>query len=319
MLNVRPSRVWLASSVLMCLLILFFVAAPRLLADEPTAQHPDDSIAEPSGAEEYTIYLPAIAGKPPTPTVANTALIPAGEFTRGCNPEVQENCHAGNSDSPHHIVYLDAFRIDKTEVTNKQYAACVAAGNCSAPSSTKARRYLPSGSVDIEYYGVTQYDNYPVIYVSWTQAKAFCAAQGKRLPTAAEWEKAARGNDSRSYPWGNTITTCSQANVLADDSGNDCPPGTPAAVGSYPSGASPYGVLDMSGNVWEWVNDWTGERYPIDRVENPQGPATGTSKFFLGGGYDQVAGNDAVYLRLFGGGVNASYYWVGFRCAYTAN
>ena len=115
--------------------------------------------------------------------------VPAGEFTMGSDSSDQAD------EKPAHTVNLDAFRIDQTEVTNKQYAACKENGGCTPPSRN-------SSSTNTSYYGNTQFDNYPVIYVNWNQAVAYCEWAGRRLPTEAEWEKAARGTDGRTYSWG---------------------------------------------------------------------------------------------------------------------
>jgi len=175
----------------------------------------------------------------PTPRAGQTRIltdgapmvfVPAGEFTMGENPV--------------HSVYLDAFWIDRFEVTNALYKNCVDAGKCSAPSDT-------SSATRSSYYGNSQYDNYPVIFVSWNDANTYCQWVGKRLPTEAEWEKAARGTDGRIFPWGNTF----DKNLVNSDEGTKH---DTTAVGSYPSNASPYGALDMAGNVEEWVADWIG-------------------------------------------------------------
>jgi len=182
----------------------------------------------------------------------------------GCDAttDVEYGCYQG--EEPLHTVYLDAFYIDKNEVTNSLYSDCVDAGECSLPSST-------SSYSRASYYDNPDFADYSVINVDWNQASAYCAWAGKRLPTEAEWEKAARGPcGTRVYSWGNQSPDCTLANFSADT--GYCV-GDTAQVGSYPAGASPYGVLDMTGNVWEWVNDWYGENYYTHSpADNPPGP-----------------------------------------------
>ena len=208
----------------------------------------------------------------PTPTlgIGSTAIsdsdgavlmyVPEGDFERR---------HVlGPSSGPVHTVYLDAYWIDRTGVTNGMYAECVEAGACEPPKDSS------SFSRD-SYYGNAAYENYPVIYVNWHNAESYCSWAGRRLPTEAEWEKAARGTDGRTYPRGEGID-CTLANYRGKDGGSDFCIGDTSEVGSYPDGASPYGALDMAGNVWEWVADWYDEDYySISSRSNPTGPSSG--------------------------------------------
>ena len=216
------------------------------------------------------------------------SYVPAGKFLMGA---VEGDVDAGLGSDPQHRVYLDAYWIDKTEVTNGQYAKCVATGACQAPKN----RWSAEGH---SYYGDSQYNNYPVMNVSWKDAQAYCAWAGRRLPSEAEWEKAARGSsDVRPYPWGDQTPTCALANFSDyDGTGHECV-GDTSAVGSYPAGASPYGALDMAGNLMEWVNDWYDySYYGISPGSAPPGPATGTVKVlrggYFGGGARQVRVDD---------------------------
>jgi formylglycine-generating enzyme required for sulfatase activity len=230
------------------------------------------------------VYLPVVS-IPSSFNPAEEILIPAGSFQMGCdssNPA--ETCY--DDEQPLHTVTLDAYFIDKYEVTNARYQACVDAGGCTAPQSVNSNTRFP-------YYGTSTYADYPVLNVTWHQASAYCAWSGKRLPTEAEWEKAARGSsDTRKYPWGdefdgNRLNFC-DANCefsWKDEAYNDGYADT-APVGSYPNGASPYGVMDMAGNVWEWVNDWYDRSYySMSPSNNPPGPATGEYRVLRGGSW----------------------------------
>jgi serine/threonine-protein kinase len=183
-------------------------------------------------------------------------------------------------EGPLHAVTLDAYWIDQTEVTNAMYALCAGAGVCQPPSNYSSRRQS-------SYYGDPQFADYPVIWVDWTSADAYCSWAGARLPTEAEWEKAARGTDERGYPWGNSPASCSLGNFVLEMSdfnvaSGECV-GDTNAVGSYLPGASPYGALDLAGNVREWVNDWfDGTYYSVSADRNPQGPTTGTYRVVRG-------------------------------------
>jgi len=217
---------------------------------------------------------------------AEMVAVPAGEFVMGNDGRYGE--------SPQHTVFLDAFWIDKYEVTNALYKKCVDAGKCSSPST--------------QYFGNPRYDNHPVVYVTWNDAAGYCAWAGKRLPTEAEWEKAARGTDGRIFPWGNTFNK----NYLnSAENGR----GEVLAVGSFPDGASPYGAMDMAGNVWEWVADWhDAEYYSTSPARNPKGPPVGTTKVIRGGAKDVDQNSARVTLRV-DPAPDTQSGTIGFRCA----
>jgi len=228
--------------------------------------------------------------------------IPAGCFDMG------DVYGGGESDEePVHEVCISAFRMDVREVMNQEYEACVVAGACTAPSDS-------SSYTRPTYYGHYVFDDYPVIHVDWFQATAYCEWAGKRLPTEAEWEYAARGGlDGARFPWGNTITG-TDANFL--DSGDNWDNDTSPVI-RFP--ANGYGLYDVAGNVWEWVNDWYSPGYYQDCVDggivkDPPGPKTGTWRGMRGGSWYDIKD----YLRVSQRGDydpgldNAN---LGFRCA----
>lgn len=212
---------------------------------------------------------------PPFPTRLSTfapdnapmMYVPEGDFTMGYD--------GATFTSPVHQVYLDAYWIDKFEVTNILYKKCMDAGKCLQPYATKSF-YRDS------YFGNSQYDNYPVISVNWEQAKAYCEWVGKRLPTEAEWEKAARGTDSRIYPWGNALGD-SKAN-FADAATLGKGQRDTSEVGQYSGDTSPYGVMDLAGNVEEWMVDWYSY-YSNETQRNPMGPPSGQLRVIRGGSW----------------------------------
>jgi eukaryotic-like serine/threonine-protein kinase len=224
--------------------------------------------------------------------------VPEGEFLMG---SASSDSDANSDEKPQHTTYLDAFWIDRTEVTNAKYAKCVADGACNPP-------YNSSSYTRASYYGNSQYVDYPVIYVDWHMASAYCSWAGRRLPSEAEWEKAARGIAGRLYPWGDQAPTSSVVNFGSNV-------GDTTEVGSYSSGASPYGALDMAGNVWEWVNDWYDENfYGNSPTENPLGPSSRSYRGLRGGSWSD--GSRGVRSAIRGWySPEVRNYSFGFRCA----
>lgn len=233
------------------------------------------------GMETDTTALPTTQSTPlPTPasdsenTISSgndmqLIYIPAGEFLMGSSKYDRD---LETNEVPQHGVYLDAFWISQTQVTNAMYAQCAAEGDCQYSSDPKTNPH---------YYDEA-YSDHPVVYLSWYAAMQYCVWSGGRLPTEAEWEKAARGTDGQKYTWGNTSPTLEQVNAN-NIVGNTTP------AGQYPQGASPYGVLDMGGNVREWVWDWYDPYYyQYSPSENPSGPAVGEKKVLKGAGFSDI-------------------------------
>jgi len=223
--------------------------------------------------------------------------VPAGEFLMGSDD--------GNQDEqPVHQVYLDAYWIDQTEVTNAMYAKCVEANKCNPPKNKRS-------ATNPSYYADPKFDDYPVIHVTWEDAESYCAWVGRSLPTEAQWEKAARGLDGGVYPWGNVLPKDSLLNYnqLYKDT---------TRVGSFPEGASIYGANDMAGNVWEWVRDWYDVVYYQSNLStpNPSGPDAGKMKVQRGGSWEDAAfsvrSSNRAPASLTDYGPK-----VGFRCALT--
>ena len=279
--------------------------AAVVLACSPTT--PDiRNLTESSDAEQSIVKTPTAAHSPtpqapdggPSSAGETMALVPAGQFTMDATPEQQEEVlDFGWSDrwlrhmdplvksaGPPHQVYLDDFYIDKHEVSNKEYTNFVVATGHRLPASWRVGRF--------------DQPNLPVVSVSWGDASSYCFWAGKRLPTEAEWEKAARGPTGAVYPWSNSWDPAQlrSAEGLAGqplrtfaawagwertiDDG-------PTEVGSYPEGNSPFGAMDMAGNVWEWVADWyDADYYAASPARNPKGPTTGSLRVLRGGAWD---------------------------------
>lgn len=228
-------------------------------------------------------------------------LVPEGEFKMGS--DISES-----NESPAHIVYTDSFLIGKYEVTNQQFANFL-----NEMGNRKEGRFfwLDERSVDARIFQIegiwvanTGYENHPAVEVSWFGARAYCNWAGGRLPTEAEWEKAARGTDGRTYPWGEELNA-SMANYGRNI--NDTSP-----IGTYPLGMSPFGAMDMAGNAWEWVSDWyASEYYSISPLENPSGPLFGEKHVLRGGAWYYIDNVSTTNRDYHPGSANN---FGGFRC-----
>ena len=240
------------------------------------------------------------------------ALVEAGDFTMGAKAieelaecqkfEPECNITWFSDEEPLHDVYVDAFQIDVYEVTNALYQACQDEGVCDPPRASNS-------STRTEYYGNPEFADYPVIYVDWNQAKTYCEWRGARLPTEAEWEKAARGTDGRMYPWGGELTE-SLANFGYSV-------GDTTAVGSYKDGESPYGLYDMAGNVWEWVSSRYGS-YPYDPDDGRESATGGDVRAARGGSWGLVGVSVSTAYR-YGFAPSTADLDLGFRCAKDAS
>ncbi len=226
--------------------------------------------------------------------------VPGGSFLMG-------SLDGDEDENPVHQVTLDPFWIDETEVTNRMYALCVAEGNCSVPSDK-------SSFTRTSYYEDSQYADYPVIWVSWDDAIAYCSWAQRELPSEAEWEYAARWQilangegRAQTYPWGDIEPNSNLLNFNSDV-------GDTSKVGQYPNGKSPYGALDMAGNVWEWVGDFYVESYYANSPTlNPPGPDSAETRALRGGSWNNFvpgvrAANRFRFLP------NVRDYFIGFRC-----
>nr|MBI3612298.1 SUMF1/EgtB/PvdO family nonheme iron enzyme [Nitrospirota bacterium] len=276
-------------------------AKPKALAVAPAPEPPPEA---PVAAQEPPPPVLEARARPYTPPVekprheatktgkdgAPMVLVPGGEFTMGSGSATRQ-------------VHVDAFYMDKFEVTVGRYGKYLKTGTRKEPDGWSAVRF-------------PQDAERPVAGVDWEDANAYCRWAGKRLPTEAEWEKAARGTDGRLYPWGNDPPNPKLANYKQDQSYSSS--GSVTEVGSYEAGKSPYGLYDMAGNVWEWVTDWYDDDYYRNGpARNPPGPANGDERVVRGGSWSFQAQSLLTVSRLwFAPTMRAGF--VGFRCAQEA-
>lgn len=242
--------------------------------------------------------------------------IPGGEFQMGCDPAhfgYPDGGECEGSNIPLHAVYLDDYSIDRYEVTNAEYEKCVSEGYCAPPDSPDSLTRHP-------YY--PNFANYPVINVSWSDAYNYCAWAGEDLPSEAQWEKAARGSSgTRAYPWGDASPSCGTANIITE---TECKPLDTAQVGSFGADTSPYGVMDMAGNVTEWVADWfESDYYQYSPYNNPINYTYTGYKSWRGSNFRHGWYHARIYHRIeylyydLWALPDTSYFEIGFRCTNT--
>ena len=268
--------------------------------------------SSPVGEEDALLPSQQVSSSSPTGVGENVNVIdgmtiifiPSGTFEMGLDAHQSSSlCQILGSDcspdqfadeAPVHLVELESFWIYQTEVTNAQYRHCVEDEMCPSPAI-------------LEFFHDPIFEDHPVVYVDWYSAESYCKYSGGRLPSEAEWEKAARGKDGRLFPWGEDAV-CGKSNLKG------CTQGLTTPVGAFPEGASPYGVLDMAGNVTEWVADWYSEEYyQVSPPFNPTGPSEGEMRVARGGSWKnpflgvRSTNRTANYPEVFSTGV-------GFRC-----
>ncbi len=290
-------------------IILVLLSACSLPGDDTVSETSPSN--QPMGSPEtlVTVPMPSSAasdlGTFDVPPSAGTTVtwfdqstfifVPAGDFIMGDDLGDEDN-------SPSRTVWLDGFWIHQTEVTQQQYALCVAAGACSPPLKVTNQPY---------WFDDPEKANWPVTGVNWEQANAYCDWIVARLPSEAEWEKAGRGVDGATYAWGEAEPTCGLGNFAGCEA-----PGFPRQVGVSLEGASPYGLVDVAGNVFEWVNDWYTEDASGLPAENPLGPETGLQKVVRSSSYTTSPDQSAIALRS-ASEPSLARADLGFRCVLT--
>ncbi len=260
----------------------------------------------------FILFFSGCATRLQKNNIEDMAFIPHGPFNMGYEID-NENEWGDLDEDPVHKVTLNAYWMDKYEVTSLDFAEFL---NAHQSSAGRFIEILPSVTIEFvegKYKPREGLENLPVNRVSWYGADAFCRWKGKRLPTEAEWEKAARGRDSRIFPWGNEYPDNSRVTFLRKF--HEIGFKVMEPVNSMSNGVSPYGIHHMAGNVWEWVADWfDGGTYEDPDQKNPSGPETGISKVLRGGNWYYKA----YYLRTtyrFNERPDHFNIWQGFRCA----
>jgi formylglycine-generating enzyme required for sulfatase activity len=283
----------------------------------PTAAATPETVVPTTTITTTATPTPTAEITPQAPTAPSQMVyVPAGKFLMGSNDDhvlqATEWCGCGKDQFVDelymHEVYVSAFYIDKYEVTNRQFLAFADA----AGYVTDAEKKYEANTWRTAF--TPGKEDHPVVWMTWNDASAYCQWAGKRLPTEAEWEKAARGDDARLWPWGNEWDN-TRLNMKQGMRG------TTTKVGSFPGGASPYGAMDMGGNTWEWVNDWHSFTYyqnGVDRDQDPKGPEGGEDRVLRGGAFNNGM-HDVRCANRHRGGQMGYAPDHGFRCAKSAN
>lgn len=279
--------------ILMCLVLIFAACTPASTST-PTALPPTaEPGPTPAPPTVPPTLVPAALSGPQSGAVMQwldgslLVYVAAGDFIMG----------SGASNAPQKTVTLDGYWIYQTDVTNKMYAQCVATGNCAPPAQ----------ELGAPVYTNPDYGDYPVVGVTWDMAANYCGWVQGQLPSEAQWEKAARGPNGSVYPWGSEKPACDVVNMLG------CL-GHTSGVNDYPSGKSPYGLLDMEGNVYQWVNDYYSDGYyDVMPLQNPPGPDSGDTRVIRGSSFESE--DTLIYASLRHYGANAYHSRdLGFRC-----
>jgi formylglycine-generating enzyme required for sulfatase activity len=295
--------------------VITTVSSFGVKTDTPRFPTATDILHPPELTTKISATVPSTPTLMPSPTVLpcssigqtkvspvdrmHQVCVPAGEFVMG---SLVSDTNSRDDERPQHKVFLDAFWIDQTEITNAMFAKFVAETGYVTDGERIGHGIAYDGDYWVEvskaswlyprgiYSGIENLNNHPVVQISWNDAYAYCQWADRRLPTEAEWEKAARGTDASIYPWGNEdvadhLANFADVNLEVEDAESSMDDGYQftAPVGSYPEGASPFGALDMVGNVWEWVADYYSSIYYEDSsVLNPTGPLTGEKRVLRG-------------------------------------
>ena len=294
-MNARARGLWmLVGGLIAAPWVLRTASAETPGREEEVSPEDSSSASAPPSAPEVPSAAPSAAGSA-GPLVDGMIRIPGAGFTMGsADPKAPAN------ERPRHAEVVASFWLDRTEVTVERYRTCVESHGCARPAKSSATCTYDQPDAVVHHL--------PVSCVHWREADAFCRAMGKRLPREAEWELAAKGKRGGRYPWGGGPGCFFAATLVGDATGRTCTKG-PSPVGSHGQGVSPYGVMDLSGNVEEWTSDWY-----VENVTSGSPAAAGASHVLRGGGWLSAPSMSRATSRNWGSSMEAGPN-VGFRCA----